>query len=66
MLENTKKNLTDKRDSFKYYFSSGLSFNDVLRDPYLLKDVKDGEELEKLVNDPIYDPLPEGVAPPKE
>ena len=42
------------------------SFNDVLRDPYLLKDVKDGEELGKLVNDPIYDPLPEGVAPPKE
>ena len=42
------------------------SFNDVLRDPYLLKDVKDGDALGKMVNDPIYDPLPEGVAPPKE
>ena len=42
------------------------SFNDVLRDPYLLKDVKDGEELGKLVNDPIVAPIPKGVAPPKE
>ena len=42
------------------------SFNDVLRDPYLLKDVKDGDALGKMVNDPIVAPIPKGVAPPKE
>ena len=42
------------------------SFNDVLRDPYLLKDVKNGDALGKMVNDPIVAPIPKGVAPPKE